>query len=116
MHPSVANPQQLLVLEAQSCRLCERMGDSRRGLGDRNGSWNAKVMFIAEAPGRLGAEKTGIPLFGDRTGERFDELLEAMQWRRSDVFITNAVLCNPRDSNGKNDKPSSREIKNCSAF
>jgi uracil-DNA glycosylase family 4 len=73
-------------------------------------------MFIAEAPGRLGAEKTGIPLFGDRTGDRFEELLRAMQWHRCDVFITNAILCNPRDLNGNNGAPSSAEISNCSSF
>lgn len=71
---------------------------------------------MAEAPGRLGAEKTGIPLFGDRTGDRFEELLQAMHWHRCDVFVTNAILCNPRDSNGNNGSPSSTEISNCSSF
>lgn len=73
-------------------------------------------MFVAEAPGRLGAEITGIPLFGDRSGDRFEELLKAMGWSRSRVFITNAVLCNPRDGQGNNDVPSTTEIKNCSDF
>lgn len=92
------------------------MSHSRRVLGDPNGPWDARIMFIAEAPGRLGAEKTGIPLFGDRTGDRFEELLGAMQWHRCDVFITNAILCNPRDLNGNNGSPSSTEISNCSSF
>jgi uracil-DNA glycosylase family 4 len=89
---------------------------SRRVLSDLNGPWGAKVMFVAEAPGRLGAERTGIPLFGDRTGDRFEELLRAMQWHRCDVFITNAVLCNPRDVNGNNGIPAPTEILNCSSF
>jgi uracil-DNA glycosylase family 4 len=71
-------------------------------------------MFVAEAPGRLGAEVTGVPLFGDRTGDRFDELLKVMGWSRSAIFVTNAVLCNPRDSNGNNDRPTTKEIRNCS--
>jgi uracil-DNA glycosylase family 4 len=71
---------------------------------------------VAEAPGRLGAEKTGIPLFGDRTGDRFEELLQKMNLRRGEVFITNAVLCNPRDHNGNNDTPTKTEIANCSSF
>lgn len=108
--------KELLILEAQSCSICPRMKDSKRVLSNRNGDWSAQVLFVAEAPGRLGAEKTGIPLYGDRTGDRFEELLGAMQWRRSDVFLTNAVLCNPRDSAGNNDKPSRVEIKNCSSF
>lgn len=102
--------------DAQSCPLCPRMTGSRRVLTERNGDWSAKVVFLAEAPGRLGAEKTGIPLFGDRTGDRFEQLLEAMGWRRSAVFITNAVLCNPRDKNGNNDQPSTQELANCSTY
>lgn len=94
--------------------MCMRMGNSRRVLTDLNGPWDAQVVFVAEAPGRLGAEVTGIPLFGDRTGDRFEELLAAMRWNRSDVFITNAVLCNPRDEDGNNDTPTREEIGNCS--
>jgi uracil-DNA glycosylase family 4 len=105
-----------LVSDAQACHLCPRMSLSRRVLGDLNGPWNAKIMFVAEAPGRLGAEKTGIPLFGDRTGDRFEELLHAMQLFRCDVFITNAILCNPRDVNGNNGSPTTSEISNCSSL
>lgn len=105
-----------LVSEAQNCSSCPRMSESRRVLSDLNGAWNAKVMFVAEAPGRLGAQITGIPLSQDRTGMRFEELLTAMEWNRSSVFITNAVLCNPRDEDGNNDKPSATEITNCSSF
>jgi len=73
-------------------------------------------MFIAEAPGRLGAERTGIPLFGDRTGDRFDQILKVMDLRRSEVFITNAVLCNPRDKRGNNGTPTAEEVANCSSY
>jgi uracil-DNA glycosylase family 4 len=114
--PHVLSPKELLISDAQNCSLCPRMQASRRVLTDRNGAWNAQVLFIAEAPGRLGAEVTGIPLFGDRTGDRFDAMLEAMHWRRSSVFLTNAVLCNPRDEKGNNDKPTVAEINHCSAF
>ena len=105
-----------LVADAQNCHLCPRMSGSRRVLTDLNGPWQARVMFVAEAPGRLGAERTGIPLFGDRTGDRFEELLHAMQWYRCDVFITNAILCNPLDINGNNGSPTGAEISNCSSL
>ncbi|MGH9433394.1 MAG: uracil-DNA glycosylase family protein, partial [Terriglobia bacterium] len=88
---------------------------SRKVLSDRNGDWSAEILFVAEAPGRLGAEVTGVPLFGDRTGDRFEEILKRMKLRRSDVFITNAVLCNPRDDDGNNDTPKRLEIDNCSS-
>jgi len=73
-------------------------------------------MFIGEAPGRLGAERYGIPLFGDRTGDTFEVLLAAAGLTRDRVFITNAVLCNPRTANNLNDSPARREIKNCSLW
>jgi uracil-DNA glycosylase len=110
------SPRELLISDAQNCSLCPRMDESRRVLSARNGDWNAKIMFVAEAPGRLGAQVTGIPLYGDRTGDRFEELLKAMAWTRSSVFVTNAVLCNPRDGQGNNDKPLVTEIINCSGF
>lgn len=96
--------------------MCPRMSCSRRVLSDLNGPWDSRIMFVAEAPGRLGAERTGIPLFGDRTGDRFDKLLAIMNWHRCDVFITNAVICNPRDTKGNNSSPSSTEVSNCSLF
>jgi uracil-DNA glycosylase family 4 len=103
-----------LLHDAQHCTLCPRMSCSKRVLSDLNGPSDASIMFVAEAPGRLGAERTGIPLFGDRTGDRFEGLMAAMRWQRCDVFITNAVLCNPRDEAGNNDAPDPTEIENCS--
>jgi uracil-DNA glycosylase family 4 len=73
-------------------------------------------MFVGEAPGRLGADRTGIPLFGDQTGENFASLLGNIGWERTDVFATNAVLCNPRDCAGNNATPSVAELDNCSAY
>ena len=58
------------------------------------------MLFVAEAPGRLGADRTGIPLYGDRTGENFQTLLGNIGWKREQVFITNAVLCNPKQETG----------------
>jgi DNA polymerase len=71
-------------------------------------------MFIAEAPGRLGADRTCIPLSGDQTGANFDERLKVAQLHRSAIFITNAVLRNPRDDLGHNDSPTPEEVSNCS--
>ena len=35
---------------------------------------------------------------------------EGVGWRREDVFVSNAVLCNPRDAGGRNDTPTSAEM------
>lgn len=105
-----------LVADAQACTLCPRMCGRKRVLGPLNGTVVARVLFVAEAPGRLGADITGVPLSGDQTGRNFERLLAAVSLNRDDVFITNAVLCNPRGQDGCNDKPTSREIAMCSQF
>jgi len=73
-------------------------------------------MFVAEAPGRFGAERTGIPLCGDRSGDRFEALLTVMSLERHLVFVTNAVLCNPLNENGHNSAPTRKELANCSGY
>lgn len=103
-----------LVEHVQACRLCPRMEGRRRVFGPANGSSQAQVFFVAEAPGRLGGDRTGIPLLQDQTGRNFTLLLQAANLRREDIFITNAVLCNPRDERGRNAAPAAQEIRNCS--
>ena len=102
-----------LVADVQLCRRCPRMEGRRRVLGYANGSLSARLLFVAEAPGRLGAEVSGVPLTGDRAGRTFAALLEAGGFERSAIFVTNAVLCNPRDAAGRNDRPTCREVANC---
>ncbi len=105
-----------LVQSAQHCDLCPRLCSRRKVLSPANGSIESKVLFIAEAPGRLGADRTGVPLCGDRTGDNFEMLLGNVGWRREQVFITNAILCNPQDGNGNNGTPTPEEVGNCSAY
>jgi uracil-DNA glycosylase family 4 len=85
-----------------------------RALGPANGPLDATVLFVAEAPGRLGADLTGVPLRGDQTGRNFDAFLAAAGIERGGVFVTNAVLCNPRKPDGRNDRPRPAEVQNCS--
>jgi len=103
-----------LVQVVQSCRACRQMTGVRKVLSTQNGSLRANVLFVAEAPGRLGADRTGIPLFGDRAGHNFGDLVCCSGLKRRQIFVTNAVLCNPRDQRGSNRRPTSDEIKNCS--
>jgi uracil-DNA glycosylase len=89
------------------------MEGRRRVLGDANGSPGARAMLVGTAPGRHGAERTGIPFSGDRSGEALDALLRRTGLSRADVFITNAVLCNPQDGRGRNDEPTATELRAC---
>ena len=103
-----------LVRDVQSCRACPRMGGRRRVLSPANGPLTACVLFIAEAPGRLGGDKGGVPLTGDASGRNFTRYLTSAGWERSEVFVTNAALCNPRTPRGTNAPPSPQELRNCS--
>jgi uracil-DNA glycosylase family 4 len=87
-----------------------------RLLSEQNGPANAAVMLVGEAPGRLGAARTGVPFEGDESGRRLDRLLEAARWRRDELFITNAVLCNPLDEGARNRPPRAFEIANCNPW
>jgi uracil-DNA glycosylase family 4 len=104
-----------LAKQAAKCRVCPNLADQSAVLSKGNGSLNAEVVFVAEAPGRFGAGRTGIPFSGDQSGKNFEILLDHAGWTRDQVFITNAALCNPLQ-NGNNRRPTAREIRNCSYY
>ena len=103
-----------LCSKVAACVICPRMTTSQRVLNRSSGSTNAEIMFIGEAPGRLGADNSGIPFHGDKSGHNFEELLEFAKLARSHIFVTNAVLCNPKDEIGNNSTPTKLEVYNCS--
>ena len=105
-----------LCQEAQACTRCPRMSNRTAVLGELNGSLNPRVLFVAEAPGRRGADRTRVPLSGDASGVVFRRLLESVGLSASEVFITNAVLCNPHCKTGANRPPMASEIRNCEGF
>ena len=105
-----------LAAEASKCIRCPAMCERAAVLSHLNGSVDARVMFIGEAPGRKGADRTRIPFSGDQSRKNFDRFLDAAGLTRSDIFITSAALCNPRGASGANRRPSSQELRNCSDF
>jgi uracil-DNA glycosylase family 4 len=105
-----------LTQRVQSCQKCARMEGSARVLSSGCGSLRAKLIFVGEAPGRLGADGSHLPFHGDKSGHNFELLIEQVGISRYDVFVTNAVLCNPKDADGNNSTPTSKEIENCSSF
>lgn len=110
-HDEFAN----LAARVQACRACPRMEGRRRVLGTANGPLRAAAVLVGTAPGRYGAERTGIPFSGDRSGAGLEALLTRVGLKREDVFITNAVLCNPQDARGRNAEPAADELRRCSA-
>jgi uracil-DNA glycosylase len=101
---------------AQNCRRCEAMCGRVAVLSGLNGSLDPKAFFLAEAPGRQGADRTRRPFSGDKSGANFQLLLDSINLKREEIFITNTVLCSPRKPSGANRRPTQREIKNCADF
>ncbi len=115
---SKSNSKKLLQLcgEVKKCKLCARMNNSKRVLNGSCGPINAQAFFIGEAPGRLGADGSEIPFHGDVAGDNFERLLNQVGLSRYNIYITNAVLCNPKDDDGNNATPNLNEIKNCTNY
>lgn len=107
---------QMLCRQARDCRRCPQLRDRTAVLSDLNGDIEALVMFIAEAPGRHGADRTRIPFSGDSSGANLQKLLDSIDLAREEIFITNSALCHPHTATGANRKPTKKEIENCAGF
>ena len=105
-----------LASEAAACIRCPALCERAAVLSDLNGPLSARVMFIGEAPGRKGADRTRIPFSGDQSGKNLERFLASISLTRDQIFITSAALCNPRTDSGANRKPTPAEIANCSDF
>lgn len=115
----------------KSCSKCPKLFETRRQSVPGYGDSQAKVLFIGLAPGRKGADLTGVPFTRDDSGILFQEMLIECGFSREkdprneeptleDVFVTNLVKCNPKTrsdaGNIKNRAPTTDEIENCKSF
>src|SRR6185436_2206187 len=105
-----------LIAEAAQCTRCPAMCERTAVLSELNGSLRARILFVGEAPGRKGADRTRIPFSGDQSGKNFDRFLSSINLNRSEIFITSAALCNPQAATGANRRPTARELRSCSDF
>jgi uracil-DNA glycosylase family 4 len=105
-----------LVRESSTCTRCPAMCGRQAVLSNLNGSIDAQIMFVGEAPGRKGADRTRVPFSGDQSGANLERFMRSIQLPREQVFITSAALCNPRTDSGANRKPTQKELSNCSGF
>ncbi len=109
--PELGNQQALDALRAEigdcrRCRLCEQRTQVVFGVG----SPNAELMFVGEAPGR-DEDLKGEPFVG-RAGQLLTKIIEAMKYRRQDVYIANVAKCRPPE----NRNPAPDEIATCEPF
>jgi uracil-DNA glycosylase family 4 len=94
----------------RGCTRCESLCNSRTNTVPGEGSPNAVVMFVGEAPGEQ-EDKHGTPFCGP-AGELLTGMITACGWRREDVFIANVLKCRPPG----NRRPSTAEAANCWAY
>lgn len=95
--------------EVLSCRKCP-LFKTRNNPVIGEGSLKAKIMFIGEAPG-FNEDREGRPFCG-AAGKILDGLLESINLKREEVYITNLLKCRPP----QNRDPFPEEIKFCSPY
>jgi|GEM_PF-250839 len=94
------------ILHCQKCSLYQTRHYPVIG----EGSHEAEIMFIGEAPGFY-EDKTGHPFWG-KAGKVLDELLSSVKLTRKDIYITNLLKCRPPH----NRDPQDDEIIACSPY
>jgi DNA polymerase len=81
--------------EVRQCRKCP-LGAIRTNAVPGEGSANARIMFVGEAPG-ADEDAQGRPFVG-RAGQFLDRIIAACGLKRSDVYIGNILKCRPPEN------------------
>jgi uracil-DNA glycosylase family 4 len=90
-----AEPFQDLNQQVSTCTLCD-LSKTRNRAVPGEGDHHAEVMFIGEGPGS-NEDQQGRPFVG-RAGQFLNQLIDLIELRRPDVYITNVVKCRPPDN------------------
>jgi len=98
-----------LAAEVKACHKCE-LGRLRRNPVPGEGSLDAAVMFIGEAPGYWEDVK-GRPFVG-AAGKLLDEMLSKIGLSRGQVYIANILKCRPPE----NRDPLPMEVRTCTPY
>ena len=98
-----------LAEEVWSCRRC-RLGGLRKNAVVGEGSLEAELFLVGEAPGRV-EDETGRPFVG-AAGRLLDRLLEDIGLRRGEVYIGNILKCRPPG----NRRPRADEVEACTPY
>ena len=82
----------VLCKRIKNCNKCE-LSKTRTKFVFGEGSQDAEIIFIGEAPGR-DEDMQGRPFVG-RAGKLLDKIINAMGFKREDVYICNILKCRP---------------------
>ncbi len=92
--------------DCQRCKLCS----TRKNIVFGSGNPRAELVFVGEGPGE-NEDLQGVPFVG-AAGELLTKMIEAMGFRRDEVYICNVVKCRPPG----NRNPEPDEIESCEPF
>ena len=91
------------------CQRCKLAG-GRKTIVFGQGSPQARLMFVGEAPG-ADEDEQGLAFVG-KAGQLLTKIIEAIGMKREDVFIANVLKCRPPG----NRNPEPDEIIQCQPF
>ncbi len=99
-----------------ACVKCAHLAASRTQVVFGVGNPDAEVMFVGEAPG-ADEDLVGEPFVG-KAGQTLTKMIEAMGFRRADVYIANILKCRPNTPAGEpgNRKPTPAEMEVCKPY
>ncbi|WP_309890375.1 uracil-DNA glycosylase [Archangium sp.] len=95
--------------ELGDCRRC-KLCDGRKNIVFGSGNPRAELVFVGEGPG-ADEDVQGVPFVG-AAGQLLTKMIEAMGYRRDDVYICNVVKCRPPG----NRNPEPDEVTACEPF
>ena len=95
--------------EAQGCTACG-LFKARKKVVFGDGDGEADLMFVGEGPGAQ-EDRQGLPFVGP-AGQLLTRIIQAIDLRREDVYITNVVKCRPPN----NRDPQPDEMASCRSF
>lgn len=99
-----------------ACTKCPHLVESRTQVVFGVGNPEAELMFVGEAPG-ADEDLVGEPFVG-KAGQLLTKIIEAMGFRRPDVYIANVLKCRPNTPPGEsgNRKPTHDEMNVCKPY
>ena len=95
--------------KALVCQLC-RLAKTRHSVVFGEGSLDATIVFVGEGPGR-DEDEQGHPFVG-AAGQLLTKMIQAMGFKREEVYIANVVKCRPP----MNRPPQPDEVEACSPY
>lgn len=105
----VSDSLEIIRKEVEGCTRC-RLHKTRTRAVPGEGRGDARLVFIGEGPGR-DEDIQGRPFVG-KAGQLLTRIIEAINLKREDVYITNIVKCRPPE----NRNPREDEIKACESY